>query len=228
MFLLAIDTTTSRGSVALLQDEEVRGEVRFVEEGGHSRTLFPAVETVLRLAARPPADVDAYAVAVGPGSFTGVRIGISTVQGLALGSGRPVLGITSLEALAARLIGTSEALVAVMDAYRDQVFVAAYDPELRPTRAPEAVAPDGPWLDELPPRPALLGDGARRYRDAMHARRPDAVFPERSLFLAGTLGRLAAPRLARGEGIDAAALRPSYLRSPDIRLPKPHSAGPGR
>src|SRR5688572_11244741 len=100
MHLLAIDTTTRWGSVALLRDGEVRGEVRFVEDGGgHSRTVLPAVELLLRAAGLAPPDVEAYAVALGPGSFTGVRVGISTVQGLVLGSGRPALGLSSLEGL---------------------------------------------------------------------------------------------------------------------------------
>ena len=219
MYLLAVDTTTRWGSVALLRDTQVLGEVRFVEEGGgHSRTVLPAVECLLRLAGLAPAAIEAYVVAVGPGSFTGVRVGISTVQGLAQAAQRPALGLTSLDALAAKMHGLSHTLVPMVDAYRDQVYAAVYDGEMRPIRAGEAVAPDA-WLDDLPPGAAFLGDGATRYRELIRARHPQAVFPDRSSFLAASLGRLAAPRLAAGEGGEAASLRPLYLRAPDARLP---------
>jgi tRNA threonylcarbamoyladenosine biosynthesis protein TsaB len=227
MHLLAIDTTTRRASVALLQDDEVRGEIRLLEDGGHSPTVLPAVEMLLNAAGRRPVDVDAYAVAVGPGSFTGVRVGISTVQGLALGSGRPVVGLSSLEGLAARLQGSAPILGPVMDAYRDQVYAAVYDADLKPRREPASLAPDA-WLADLPTGAAVLGDGATRYRDLIRERRPDVIVSDRSLFLAATLGRLARARLARGEGIEAAVLRPLYLRAPDIGRPRPLTAPPAR
>jgi tRNA threonylcarbamoyladenosine biosynthesis protein TsaB len=226
MYLLAVDTTSRWGSVALLHQGEVCGEVRLREEGGgHSTTVFPGIEHLLKSLGRRPSDIEGFAVAVGPGSFTGVRVGISTVQGLVLGSGRPVIGVTSLEALAAKMQDAADALVPMVDAYRDQVFAAVYDAELSQQREPAAIAPED-WLDVLPRGAALLGDGARRYRDRLAARRPDLVFPPRSLFLAATIGRLAQVRLARGQGIDAFALHPLYLRGADIRPSHPQPTGP--
>jgi len=222
MNLLAVDTTSRFSSVALLTDGELRSETRLVEGGAPSRNLFPAIESVLKLAGMQPADVDAYAAAVGPGSFTGVRVGISTVQGLALASGRPVLGLTSLEALAGRMRGAADTLVAMVDAYREQVYVAVYDADLQELVAPMAASPQG-WIAKAPASAAFLGDGALKYAETIRALRPDAVFPDKSLFLAATVGRLAFPKLARGEGGDASTLRPVYLRAPDIR-PSPEAA----
>jgi tRNA threonylcarbamoyl adenosine modification protein YeaZ len=220
MRLLSVDTTTACGSVALLEDTEVAGEVRLREEF-HSRTLFGAIQYLLGTLGVRPAGVDAYVVAVGPGSFTGVRVGLSTVQGLGLASGKPCLGLSSLLGLAAQMRGTAEVLVPIMDAYRDQVFAAVYDSDLTVQREPAAVDL-GALLAELPARSvAFLGDGATRYRERLLQARPDAVFPERSFFLAGALGRLAAPCLAKGEGVAAGALRPLYLRTPDIRPSRP-------
>lgn len=228
MFLLAVDTTTRWGSVALLRDGEVRGEVRFVEEGGgHSRTVLPAVEALLRFAGVAPGQMEAFAVALGPGSFTGVRVGVSTVQGLALGSGRPALGLSTLEALAAKMRGRSHTLVPMVDAYRDQVYAAVYDEALQEKRPAEAVAPEA-WLRDLPPGAAFLGDGATRYHETIRAHHPQALFPDRTVFLAAAVGRLAAPRLAAGEGVEAAALRPLYLRPPDARLPSRPAAPASR
>jgi tRNA threonylcarbamoyladenosine biosynthesis protein TsaB len=189
--------------------------VRLHEET-HSRTLFGAIEHLMNAAELRPSDVDGYVAAVGPGSFTGVRVGVSTVQGLALGSGRPCLGLTSLHGLAAKMQDQADVLVPMIDAYRDQVFAAVYDRALGVQR--EGAACD---LDELlaslpPGRTAFLGDGAVRYRERIHAARPDAFFPARSFFLAAALGRLAHPRLAASAGIAAAALRPLYLRAPQL------------
>lgn len=225
MHLLALDTTSRHGSVALLSDGELRGELRLVDAGGYSRTLLPAIESLLRLGDLGPGDVDAYAAVVGPGSFTGVRVGISTVQGLALGSGRPVLGITSLEALAGRMRGAADVLIPMVDAYREQVYVSVYDGELREMEAPAAVVPED-WIARTPAGAAFLGDGAVKYRETIRRVRPDAVLPDKSLFLAATIARLAMPRLARGEGGDASSLRPVYLRAPDVRPSPPMPAVP--
>jgi len=225
MRLLSVDTTTRWGSVALLRDADVLGEVRLYEEGGHSRSLFTAIECLLRATGLTPLDVDAYAVAIGPGSFTGVRVGLSAIKGLALGSPRPCLGLTSLLGLAARMRGSADTLVPMIDAFRDQVFSAFYDRELRPLQEPRSEAPEE-RLRELRGGVAFLGDGAIRYRDRILGVCPAAVFSSRSLFVAADLGRLAAAQFAAGGGVPAAALKPVYLRAPDIRPPQAPQAGP--
>jgi tRNA threonylcarbamoyladenosine biosynthesis protein TsaB len=216
MKTLAVDTTTPWGSAALVEAGAVCGEVRLRAEGGHSRSLVPSIAFLLERLGIAPLDVEGYAVTVGPGSFTGLRVGLSTVQGLALASRRPCLGVSTLDVLAARIRGAGECLVAMIDAYRAQVYARVYDAEARPLGPPAAEDPAA-LLGRLPPRPAFSGDGAVRYRETILASRPDAVFPDRSLFLAGTLGRLAEVQLARGEGAPPASLRPLYLRQAEIR-----------
>ena len=220
MRVLAVDTTTERGSVALTEGATVTGEVRLVHPDGHSRRLLPAIDFLLRSLGVGPGDVEAFAVTTGPGSFTGLRVGLSTVQGLALGSGRPCLGLSALDVLAARVAGSAPATVAVMDAYRGEVYGAVYDRDGRPA-GPAAVERPESLAARVPDGAAFIGDGAQRYRDLIVSVRPGALFPPRSLFLAGTLGRLAAARLERGEGVTPAELRPLYLREPDIRRPAP-------
>jgi tRNA threonylcarbamoyladenosine biosynthesis protein TsaB len=218
--VLAVDTTTERGSVALTEGESVRGEVRLVSPEGHSRRLLPAVDFLLQSLGLRAADLDAFAVTTGPGSFTGLRVGLSTVQGLALGTGRPCLGVSALDVLAARNAGAAPTVVALMDAYRGEVYGAVYDGEGR-VRGRASVERPEALVARAPDVAAFVGDGARRHRDLILSLRPRAIFPARSLFLAGTLGRMAAPRLARGEGVPPAELRPLYLREPDIRGPAP-------
>jgi tRNA threonylcarbamoyladenosine biosynthesis protein TsaB len=218
--VLAVDTTTERGSVAVTEDDSVCGEVRLVRPGGHSRHLLPALDFLLGSLGLRPEDIEAFAVTTGPGSFTGIRVGLSTVQGLALGAGRPCLGMSALHVLAARTAGVAPISVVLMDAYRGEVYGAVYDGDGR-ALGPASVEPPEALIARTPEIAAFAGDGAQRHRELILSLRPRALFPARSLFLAGTLGRLAASRLKRGEGVAPAELRPLYLREPDIRKPAP-------
>jgi tRNA threonylcarbamoyladenosine biosynthesis protein TsaB len=218
--VLAVDTTTERGSVAVTEDDCVRGEIRLASGEGHSRRLLPAVDFLLHSLGLHPGDIEAFAVTTGPGSFTGLRVGLSTVQGLALGAGRLCLGMSALDVLAARIAGTAPASVALMDAYRGEVYGAVYDGEGGMVGQASVERPEA-LVDRTPEVAAFVGDGAQRHRELIVSLRPRALFPPRSLFLAGTLGRLAAPRLKCGEGVAPAELRPLYLREPDIRRPAP-------
>jgi len=216
MKVLAVDTTSERESVALADELVVLAEAR-VRASGHSRQILSAIEFVLRASGVAAGEIEGYAVTTGPGSFTGVRVGLSTVQGLALASGKPCLGVSTLDVLAATIAGEAPTLVAMVDASRaGQVFAAVYDAEARPGEDPQSELP-GTVLGRVSGAVALVGDGAERYRAEILARRPDARLPRRDLYLAGALARLAAPRLAAGEGTSPGALRPLYLRAADIR-----------
>lgn len=211
MRVLAVDTTTERGSVAVVSGGEVQGEIRLRSGMGHSRRLMPAIAFLLEGLGLASPDLEGYAVAAGPGSFTGLRVGLSCVQGLALASGRACLGMSTLDVLAARIVGASPTLVAAMDAHRGEVYTCVFDADGR-RRGEPAAAPPAQAFAGLPAGAAFIGDGARRYRDAIEAAVPGALFPARSAFLAGTLGLLAEPVLAAGGGVAPADLRPLYLR----------------
>ena len=216
MKVLAVDTTSERESVALADDLVLLAEVR-VRAAGHSRQILSAIEFVLRASGVSAAEIEGYAVTVGPGSFTGVRVGLSTIQGLALASRRPCLGVSTLDVLAATIAGEAPTLVAMVDAARaGQVFAAVYDAQAHPLGEPQSERAEA-VVGRVEGPCALVGDGADRYRAEIRSRRPDALFPRRDLYLAGTLALLAAPRLAAGEGTGPGALRPLYLRAADIR-----------
>jgi tRNA threonylcarbamoyladenosine biosynthesis protein TsaB len=218
MRVLAADTSTPRGSVALVEGAEVRGEVRFVSES-HSGRLLPAIAFLLETLNVAPQSIEGYAVTIGPGSFTGLRVGLSTIQGLALAAGRPVLGLSTLDVLAARVVGEADHVIAMMDAFRGQVFTRHYDRTGRPLGERTSEAPEA-LLARVPQGALCIGDGVERYADLLRAR-PDLMRASRSLFLAGTLGRLAGPPLAAGAGQEPAALRADYVRPPDIRGGRP-------
>ncbi len=218
MLLLAVDTTTSNGSVALAEGDDVFAEVRLGRQRGHATTLLPAVEFLLSSAERRSADVDVWAVAVGPGAFTGLRVGISTVQGLALASGRPCVGVSALEALA-RGVGEGRPVVALMDAYRQEVYAQSFDGAGGARGAP-AVGPVETLLAGFPAGAAFVGDAVPAARAVIEARCPGASFPSRSPFLAAAVARLAWREAVAGRTQAGDSLRPLYLREAEIRKPK--------
>ncbi len=215
MRVLAVDSTTDHESLALVQAGRVLGEVRMMA-ALHSRRLVPALDLLLACAGLKPAEVEAYAVTTGPGSFTGLRVGLATVQGLALGAGARCLGFSALDVLAARIAGTADALVTLMEAQRGELFGCVYDGAANPKGEPRIGTIES-FLGDLPTATAFLGERLELYRERILDRVPGAVFPQRSRFLAGTLGLLAEPRLAAGEGVAPSALRPLYLRNAQVR-----------
>src|SRR2546422_5529813 len=129
MRVLALDTTTRAGSTALVDDVRVIAERRGDPTRTHAERLPDEIMTLLAACGMPMADVDLFAVACGPGSFTGLRIGIATIQGLAFVAGRPLVGVSALEALVqeAGVMAAPGAIVGVwMDAHRGEVFSALY------------------------------------------------------------------------------------------------------
>jgi tRNA threonylcarbamoyladenosine biosynthesis protein TsaB len=206
--------------VAVVRDGQVRGDLRVFSSDTHSRRLVTGIDFLLAQLGLAPAAVEGYAVTTGPGSFTGLRVGLSTVQGLALASGRPCFGVSALDVLAARIAGEAPRLAAVMDAYRGEVFAALFDEAAQPLGAP-LVTPLEPWLRTLPSGVAFVGDAVEAQRAVIEATCRAPSFPRRSLFLASTLGLLAEPGLRAGRGVSPADLRPLYLREAHIRRPAP-------
>jgi tRNA threonylcarbamoyladenosine biosynthesis protein TsaB len=168
MNLLAIETSTLTGSVALLRDEAVVGEITLSVSVQHSERLMPAIDQLLRDAGTKPADIDLYAVATGPGSFTGLRIGIAAAQGLALARGKPVVGVSTLEALALNGIFFPGLIVPLLDAFRGEVYRGLYR---RTAEGLGAIGDDravglAPLIDELRKQDGaalLLGNGVELY-----------------------------------------------------------------
>lgn len=216
--ILAVDTTTLSGSVALLENRRLVGEIAGESGTTHSARLLGAIDRLLRSESLSIADIDVFAVAAGPGSFTGIRIGLSTVKALAFASGKPVVPVSSLRALALKLALAGAALICPMlDAKKGEVYAALFESaagrlvELIPQGA---YAPDD-FFARLPAGHALafIGGGSIVFRDRIPARVLEkAVFPERTLFVAHEVGLLGLEGLAEGRGVPADGVEPLYFR----------------
>ncbi len=216
MRVLAVDTSSPRGSVAVVGPEGVLAEARVVTAEGHSRWLLTAAAALLQGLAIDARTIDVFAVTTGPGSFTGLRVGIGSVQGLALASGRPCVGLSTLDVLAASAAGSSGTIVALVDAFRGEVFSGVYD-AAGGLRGERTVGTLADLLGRVPAGSAFVGDVAIAHREAIQATVPGAAFPEWARFLAPALGAAALPLAASGSTVSAADLRPVYLRAADIR-----------
>lgn len=216
MKLLAIDTSTKVASAALYEDEVLVCECNLMNGLTHSQRLMPLVEDCFALAGWRPEEVDLFAVVSGPGSFTGVRIGVSAVKGMADVLHKPVVAVNTLETLAAGLPYARGLLVPLLDARRGQVYAAAYTwgQELQ-----EVIAPCALPLEELLNHVEIararemifLGDGAVANIQRLSAVPGAVLAPAHSCYQrAAAAGYLAWQR--REKARDAADIMPLYLR----------------
>jgi tRNA threonylcarbamoyladenosine biosynthesis protein TsaB len=217
---LAVDTTSALGSVAVAGPAGVLAEARVSTPDGHSRWILPAAAALLGGLGLDAAAIDVFAVATGPGSFTGLRVGLGSVQGLALAAGRPCVGMSTLDLLAEVTAGSSSTIVVLLDAFRGEVYSGVYDGGARPRGAP-CVAPLKAVLERLPAGSAFVGEAVREHREAIRAAVAGAVFPESPAFLAGPLAAAALRLAAAGATVPPSGLRPLYLRGADVRPARP-------
>src|SRR5882724_2514840 len=229
MRVLALDTTTRGGSVALVEDDRVIAERSGDAARSHAERLPSDLLRILAERGVSASDVDIFAVAAGPGSFTGLRIGIATIQGLAFVTRRRIVAVSVLEALAqaaSASLHPGTIVASWMDAHRREVFSALYQVAEGVPFAPDRLMEiDGPtvaepaatlarWAERFPPAEIFVGDGAAAYAELLAER--GRVLPP--LPLAGTIGLMAVQRAASGKTVDAAGLQPIYVRRPDAEI----------
>jgi len=211
--LLAVDTSGPSLSVALLTDGALVYEC--VQQNGHthSESLMVLLDAALAAARLSPADVDCFACVHGPGSFTGIRIGVSTVRALSQATGKPCIGINALEALAYGAAPFPGAVCALQDARAGQVYAAAFEHGRR--LLPDRALPLVDFLGELEGPCCFIGDGAARHRGAIaQTLGPRAHFPPEPL-MALRASSAAMIALGRpGQAADHTKLLPYYLRAP--------------
>jgi len=227
---LGIETATSIASVGIVGADRDPAERSQPMCGSHARTLLPLIDDVLRAAGLGLSDLDLLAVSIGPGSFTGLRIGLSVAKGLALATGLPIVGVPTLEAYARHVGPRPGLLCPVLDARKGEVYAAAFgwqDGEPVCVAPPAALAPER-FAATLRPPCTLVGDGVDAYRDLWRRELgPDAeLIPFASLSPSGAVvAGLGIARSAALGGDDLAGLEPSYCRQSEAELTHVRRAG---
>lgn len=215
---MAMDTSGPLASCAVLKDGAIAHMIVMNQGLTHSETIMPALDDCLRAANLSCEQVDCFACVAGPGSFTGVRIGVCAAKGLAHAWNKKCARVDALEALAMNVQGFDGIACTILDARRNQVYCAAFDMK---NGMPERILPDeameiGVFLEKLPMdrRLVFLGDGLRVHTDFILEKRPDARIAPANLreLRADAACLLAAAR--EDEWMAAAALTPIYLRIP--------------
>ncbi len=226
MRVLAVDTSSERGSVCVVDSNEVLGEVRLASSIQHSERLFRSIEFLFQHLPFPLSGIDLFAAARGPGSFTGLRIGLAAMEGFAAAFGKPAAGVGTLEALAWKTGIHDDLLAPTIDARRGEVYGALYrrapNPGGRDTlieEQPPVVLKPAEWFASLSGRPVIFcGDGAGRYRPLIDGRPGWRIHPM-DLYLASTIAERAS---TPGRG----GLAPLYVRQTDAEIARESIGSP--
>ncbi|WP_394960548.1 tRNA (adenosine(37)-N6)-threonylcarbamoyltransferase complex dimerization subunit type 1 TsaB [Candidatus Allofournierella merdavium] len=216
MITFGLDSAGRTAAVALMRDEELLYEGFLAAGHTHSEVLMGLVDAAFRATGLSPADVDLWGVCAGPGSFTGLRIGLATVKGLALVHGAPCAAVSTPEALAFGCPPGEGAVLAALDARRGEVYWAAFDLERHARLVPDAAAPVkelAQFVENCKKPLFFVGDGAALCYNE-YGRAPGVLPCPPALGLCRGAGVCLAARAAnqRGEAVPAAALSPRYLR----------------
>jgi tRNA threonylcarbamoyladenosine biosynthesis protein TsaB len=215
--VLAIDTTAEFGSIALAEDGAVVAEVLLHSPEGFGQILFPRIEGLLARHDWRVGDIDCFAGLAGPASFTGVRIGLTAVKGLAEATGKPAIAVSNLQTLA--WFGSAPLRATVLDARRGEIYGAVYDSALRLV-AGEVVMPFPEWLVTLPTgKIEFLSTDFAPFRHALAGTRFEpATVTTVPRALAGAAGCIATQAYREGAAVDPVAIDANYVRRSDAEL----------
>jgi tRNA threonylcarbamoyladenosine biosynthesis protein TsaB len=215
--ILAIDTTHEFGSIALLANGELLEEMLLHAEGGFGQILYIHLQRMLDRHDRRVQDIDCFAAAAGPGSFTGVRVGLACVKGLAEAVSRPVVAVSNLQALAE--FGSAPLRATLLDARRGEIYGAVYDADLNPV-TPETVMKFPQWLETLPSGSLeFISTDFSPFRATLAGTRfAKAPIVEAPRALAGAIARIALAKFRQGLAVDPAEVDANYVRRSDAEL----------
>lgn len=223
MYILGIETSTMTGSVAIITEDRLVAEYTLNTKTTHTERLMSAIDHIVTTASLRIQDIDGIAVGLGPGSFTGLRIGVTTAKSLAYSIQKPIVAIPSLDALASQYLFTDLLICPILDARKHEVYTALYrntGASVARISAYSVIAPEH-ILREIAEPVLFLGDGVFPYRQdieitlGQYAHFADAVhlLPRGSL-----IAKLGCERLMAGEHDDCFALTPLYIRKSDAEI----------
>ncbi len=213
MLILSVDSSSQAATAALMCDGELLSEYTQNQKKTHSVKMLPMIEGMLKDVGVSLSDIDYFACGIGPGSFTGLRIGVATVRGFAKTLGKNCVAINSLEALANNVCGFSQKVFSLLSARENECYCAVYE------NGTEIVSPCVLTLDEIAEKAKnekclLVGDGAVLNREYFEKALPDALFTNErnNMISASSMVEVAYKKIQRNEVCDAEGLVPLYLR----------------
>jgi tRNA threonylcarbamoyladenosine biosynthesis protein TsaB len=226
MLTLAFDTSSKTAAVALLQDDVILYDTIINVGLNHSEVLLPAIDQACLQTRIKIAEIDLFACTIGPGSFTGLRIGVSTLKGLVLATGKPAVGISSLAALALNVSRSSKIICSVMDAGRGQVYIAYYlynENGLIDQMSTEKAVDPREIIQNPEQEIIFVGDGAIKYANILSntkTKEINIVSTLHQYIRASSVGFLGREKYDRNELLNAENFVPIYLRSADAHMKK--------
>lgn len=232
MKVLGVDTSTSSGSLGLIEDEEIIFEYLLNIPVTHSERLLGAIDFILREVRCRMEEVDGWVIARGPGSFTGLRIGISTIKGLSFATGKPVAGVSTLDVLASQIAPTSYLICPILDARKKEVYTCFYRYRERNSliRQSEyqAISPED-LVRNINEQTIFVGDGVRTYADVLHHGLGSlAIFPSSPFHIphGSMVAKLGMDLLKKGEHLNLSEFSPIYVRpsEAEAKWQETHSA----
>jgi tRNA threonylcarbamoyladenosine biosynthesis protein TsaB len=225
MYTLAFDTSSKTVAVSILHDDNILYDDIINNGLNHSETLMPAIHHALKQAGIKIANIDLFACTLGPGSFTGLRIGVSTLKGFVLATGKPAVGVSSLAVLALNIENSSQIICPVIDAGRGQVYIASYHFNnkgiLVQVGQEKAVSPDEILLENNQDM-IFVGDGIIKYAGIIEKKNKHIEIASSSLqyIRASAVGILGRKKYEHREVLDSATFVPFYLRSVEAQPSK--------
>ena len=226
MKILALETATIAGSVAVVDDiKGLIGEVRVDVRVAHSERLMPSIEWLLNASGLTINDIDAIGVSIGPGSFTGLRIGLSTAKGLAFSTGKPLVPVKTLDAFARTLVYCSYTICPMLDARKNEVYAGLYkwEGDLCNNIVPGTAVDPEELLNKIKGSGPILftGDGALKYREVIEKiLKKDAIFAPsyRMSPAASSVAEIAFEILEQGGLPDPVSIVPFYIRKSEAEV----------
>lgn len=224
MLILGIETATMTGGVALLNDERVISEYTLNVKTTHTARLLPAVDQILKDSSVDKREIDGIAISLGPGSFTGLRIGMATAKGLAMGLDIPMVGIPTLDALARNIPFAMHQICTILDAKKKEIYYGRfrYEQDLSLKRlVPYQVISPADAMEQIDEKTIFLGDAVDVYKDFINEKLGDmALFAPDAQRLprAATVAEMGIAKLKACEYLDVITSEPIYIRPSDAEM----------
>ncbi|SHK33823.1 tRNA threonylcarbamoyl adenosine modification protein YeaZ [Hathewaya proteolytica DSM 3090] len=223
MKILSFDSATECATCALLEDDKLLGEISFNYKKQHSILIMPMIDELLKNTDTSIDDIDGFAISKGPGSFTGLRIGMATFKGLSAGGNKPIIGISTLDAIAFSLAYTPGIICPIMDALRENVYTGVYrfhDDKMITLVDPMIINIKDlmTMLNEFHQHTTFLGDGVYKYKslimESFDAKSVNFAPTHLNMVRASSIGELGFMLLKDGKCDNPLTLHPIYLRKP--------------